>query len=247
MAEPRRARDFEDVLASPERPLIVGGQAVNIWAEHYSVSDSQLAAESPFLSKDADIIGDRTLVEKLAQTPGWTVRLIDEPRQTAVAMLWKEQQEGKLTVEVLRSVKGLAPKDLVDSDVVELQPGKIYRLPSPIRMMKAKLANLGEIRPTREQDLRHVRLLVPICRHYLTDRLQEVRAGRMTEREWINAYHELREIVTQRSAQALDAKYQLSLGSVFPVAASAKGLSKIAQLYAHVNAPHARRLPRQSL
>ncbi len=182
---------------------------MNIWAEHYSVHDIQLAAQSPFLSKDADIMGDRTLAEKLAKTPGWTAQYFNEPRQTAVALLWKEVPAGKLTVEVLRSDKGLAPKDLAESDVIELQPGKIYRLPSPIRMMKAKLANLAEIRPTRAQDLRHVRLLLPICRHYLNDQLQNVRAGQITERNWINLYHELREIVDQKAAQKLDAKFEL--------------------------------------
>jgi len=48
MADQRRAGDFADILASPERPLIVGGQAVNIWAEHYAVSDAQLLADAGF-------------------------------------------------------------------------------------------------------------------------------------------------------------------------------------------------------
>lgn len=238
MAEQHRPGEFAEILASPERPLIVGGQAVNIWAEHYSVHDAKLAAQSPFLSKDADIMGDRALVEKLAKAEGWQVRYFNEPRQTAVAVLWKEiPGKDHLTVEVLRTVKGLTPRDLSDSDMIELQPGRIYRLASPIRMMKAKLANLTEIRPMREQDLRHVRLLVPLCRHYLHDQLQQVRGGRMSERQWINAYHELREIVTTRAAEGADKKFELGLDKVFPVAASAEGLPKIAKLYAHLPSP----------
>jgi len=190
------------------------------------------------MSKDADILGDRELVEKLAKTPGWKVKYYHEPRQTAVALLWKESLgEDDLIVEVLRTVRGLGPKDVTDSDEIELEPGKVYRLPSPIRMMKAKVANLAEIRPMREQDLRHVRLLIPICRHYLNDQLQNVRSGQMSERQWINAYHELHEIVATRAAQTLDKKFELGLDKVFPVAASAEGLPKIAKLCPHLQSP----------
>ncbi len=247
MAKQRPPDEFGDILRSPEKPLIVGGQAVNLWAYYYSFTDEQLAKQQPFMSKDADILGDRAMAEKLGRTPGWKVRHYNEPRQTAVALLWKESPgEEDLIVEVLRTVKGLGPKDVAESDVIELQPGHIYRVPSPIRMMKAKLANLTEIRPYREQDLRHVRLLVPICRHYLNEQLQQVRAGQMTERTWINAYHELREIVSQRAAQDVDKKFVLGLGNVFPAAASSEGLPKIAQLYAHMRAPR-QRPPRRSV
>lgn len=237
MAKQRPPDEFGEILHSPVQPLIVGGQAVNLWAYYYSFADDHLARQQPFMSKDADIFGDRKMVERLAKTPGWQVKFYDEPRQTAVALLWKEiPGDEHLLVEVLRAVKGLTPRDLADSDTIELDKGKTYRVASPIRMVKAKLANVAEIRPMREHDLRQLRLLVPICRHYLNDRLQSVRAGGLNERQWINAYHEFREIVSSPTARRLDQKFGLMLETAFPVAASTEGLAKITRLYAHAAA-----------
>jgi hypothetical protein len=68
MAESRQPADFAEILTLPEQPLIVGGQAVNIWAEHYASKDAILDGFRPFISKDADIVGDRALAERIAET-----------------------------------------------------------------------------------------------------------------------------------------------------------------------------------
>jgi hypothetical protein len=53
--EQRSPDEFAPILASAEQPLVVGGQAVNIWAELYSPAVSALTELAPFTSKDADI------------------------------------------------------------------------------------------------------------------------------------------------------------------------------------------------
>jgi len=55
MPEQHEASEFGEILNSPEQPLIVGGQAVNIWAEYFAPRNAQVAAQRPFVSKDADI------------------------------------------------------------------------------------------------------------------------------------------------------------------------------------------------
>jgi len=137
-----------------------------------------------------------------------------------------------LTVEVLREVRGLTRCELEDSDLVELRPGQIYRIPSPIRLLKAKLANLQEIRPLREQDAHHVRLLVPLAHDYLQDQLRHVRAGVLSERQWVNAYHELRKVIGDPSARKCDDTLGLGLSASLPVSTAHEGLPKIAALFA---------------
>ena len=56
-----------------EHIVLVGGQAVNFWAERYSESDSALREKAPFTSKDIDFQGDadavRTCAERLEGKP----------------------------------------------------------------------------------------------------------------------------------------------------------------------------------
>lgn len=226
--------EFAEVLNAPERPLIVGGQAVNVWAEYFAPHNPMLARQRPFVSKDADILGDRTIAQRLASTSGWQIRFFHEPRTFAVAVLTKERESGgTLTVEVLRQVRGLTRKELDDADIVELRPGQIYRIPSPIRLLKAKLANLREITPTRPQDQRHADILVSLVHDYLVMQHGEVLAGHLPERTLINAFHEMRRLATAPQAAAIARCFELHLKSALPLNLLTDRLPKLAAFYKH--------------
>ena len=64
--------------------------------------------------------------------------VLDPVMVIAVAALIKRRLDAEtLTVEVLRQVRGLTRKELGDADLVELRLGQIYRIPSPVRLLKA--------------------------------------------------------------------------------------------------------------
>jgi hypothetical protein len=157
MPEQHEISAFSEVLNSAEKPILVGGQAVNLWAEHYGSAIPALDPLRPFMSKDADIFGDRAMAERLANATQWRLTCYNEPRTIAVAMLTKEiPGKEPLLIEVINSVNGLTPGDLADPDLLELRPGQVYRVPSPIILLKAKLANVAQIDQSRRQDVRHV-------------------------------------------------------------------------------------------
>jgi hypothetical protein len=161
---------FAEVLNSAERPILVGGQAVNLWAEHYSPTVPELDPLRPFTSKDADIFGDRAMAERIAAATNWKLTCYGEPRTIAIAMLTKElPNEQPLLVEVINSVNGLRPRELSDPDLLELRPGQVYRVLSPVLLLKAKLANVARIDQARRQDVRHVQMLLPCVREYLRE------------------------------------------------------------------------------
>ena len=60
-ARPRPPADFAALLDTKVPVLLVGGQAVNLWAPYYKDRISDLA---PFVSRDAGVLGDQ---ETLAQ------------------------------------------------------------------------------------------------------------------------------------------------------------------------------------
>ena len=47
-------------------PIVVGGQSINIWAQHYSQVDPDLAKLGTLTSKDVDFFNNKTAVAKLA-------------------------------------------------------------------------------------------------------------------------------------------------------------------------------------
>lgn len=66
-AEPRPLADFASLLATKEPVLLVGGQAVNLWALYYESRTAELA---PFVSRDVDVLGDRDTLTALAKVAG---------------------------------------------------------------------------------------------------------------------------------------------------------------------------------
>ncbi|MEY2880478.1 MAG: hypothetical protein RLZZ15_2858, partial [Verrucomicrobiota bacterium] len=59
--------EFAEILSTGDLPLIVGGQAINIWAESYAGRVAGLEGFLPFTSRDADIHGSRAQAEAIAR------------------------------------------------------------------------------------------------------------------------------------------------------------------------------------
>ena len=210
---------FRAVLTDPARPLIVGGQAVNLWAEIYASSVPALHEFEPFTSKDADIHGERALAEILHRRSGWDCQFFGEPRQSAVALLTKpcDTLGPLLKVEVLRTVYGITNDDLDRNQERELRPGEIYRIPDPFVLLKAKLANVAHLSvEKRPQDLKHARMLIPISRAYFLEMHAAIGRPDMTERNFLGAVAYATEVITSRDARTVVQRHGLELLAIFP-------------------------------
>lgn len=202
---PQLAPDaFAAILAADELPLIVGGQAVNLWAEIYATEIPKLQAYAPFTSVDADIYGTRALAETLARRAGWDCRPSTERASIAVAILTKATSPGQhpLTIEVLNEVNGLSAADLTLSTVVELTSGERYRIPPPVVLLKAKLYNLiSLVDQDRPQDLKHARMLMQIVPQRFNELWAEHQAGDVTVEDLVASIDYARD-VAQSDASA---------------------------------------------
>jgi hypothetical protein len=230
MPEQHPPSAFEEIFASPERPIIVGGQAVNLWAELYAQIDPRINTLGPFVSKDADILGTRDLAERLAVSSHWKLTNYYEPRTISMAMLRKEiPGKEPLLVEVIGSVNGLTDKDLASPDTVEFRPGRIYRVPSPVVLLKAKLANVATIDQARRQDVRHVRILIPCVCQYLGELLERTKTGEITERACVNLLEAARCICTAPRNIELAREHRFEFKEIFPPQLAHSDLEKIAR------------------
>ena len=69
-------------------------------------------------------------------------------------------------------------------------------MPSPVKLLKAKLANLQSVNQRDRQDAKHVYILFRLLPNYLSDLIASIRNGHRTERETVNILTTLLEIVS---------------------------------------------------
>lgn len=226
MPERHTPSDFAEILAGDDPPLIVGGQAVNLWAEIYASQSAELDQYAPFTSSDADIYGTRILAETLAKRNGWMCYLTDDPDSAAVAILVKPAAGNgpTLTIEVLNEVNGLNSTDLGMNSVIELEDGSRYRTPSPLVLFKAKLYNLVSLANLdRPQDIRHTRILMRIIPLYLNELAAEHREGRISEDNLLGAVRYAGSTVLEPFAGNAGRSYGLDLDEIFPLSLQMTG------------------------
>ncbi len=216
---PRTPAEFSEILSGENPPLIVGGQAINIWAEIYACQSPSLDAFAPFTSADADIYGNRMLAETLAKRSGWECHFTNDPNSVSVAILIKPMTDNEppLTIEVLNEVNGLTAADLNMSTVIELADGTQYCTPSPLVLLKAKLYNLVSLANLdRPQDLRHVRMLLHIVPLYLNELAAEYQAGGITQESLLGAVRYAGNVITAPFAGNAGRSHRLDLDEIFP-------------------------------
>jgi len=119
--------------------VLVGGQAVNYWAERYLSREPALSSLRPFTSEDIDFKGNRNdverIAEQLASKPGY-------PAKVAITALagFVPFQIGDLksTVEVVRQIPGVS--DAANTPAIQAEwEGKTIRVLDPISLLACKL------------------------------------------------------------------------------------------------------------
>jgi len=230
--------EFSAVLCQEPLPLLVAGQAVNLWATVYARDSELLRRLQPFVSRDCDLYGDAELLFRLAASTGW--KRTSSPRGAPTPVLGfltgQDPQGRTLTVEVLTSLNGLVPKDFDRETVVELD-GKKYATLRPAILLKAKLANVIEIpqeRPKRTRtDLKHVRILVPCVCGFLKDAHRRTLDGALTERELVKFLEETFKVVTTEYARRVADSHKIDFLACFPPELESSPLAKVRNFVRH--------------
>jgi hypothetical protein len=153
--------DYRTICEGDPAPLVVGGQAINLWAINYLVSQ---VAKAGLGSKDLDIIAGEQVIAYLKNLPGWVYRP-NKARNwldSRIGFLYGSSSDGrKLSVEILHSVNGLDESDLAAAAFIKSE-GVTYRVLDPIAMLKAKAANLRDIDqagPPPRNDREHLHMI----------------------------------------------------------------------------------------
>ncbi len=215
-AEPRPPADFAPLLATQEPLLLVGGQAVNLWALYYKDRTADLA---PFVSRDADILGDRETLVALGKLAGTKPQFfpLKPPGNEIGVVIARDAHGSPMLIEVLRSVHGASNKELREPAYTLAIGGSQVRVqvPGPIAMLQAKIANLTDLRQTGRQDGRHVLILARLLPAYLEDLRRATSEGRMTERKFIEFLERLLSVLTSPKGRKAFADLKISPNGLF--------------------------------
>lgn len=234
-AAPRPPEDFAPLLATQEPVLLVGGQAVNLWALYYGDRTVEMA---PFVSRDVDVLGDRATLEALGKVAGTRPQIfpIRPPTNELGVVITKDANGLPLLIEVLRHVHGVSNEELREP-AYTMALGKTHvRVPGPIALLQAKIANVSDIAQTGRQDARHVTILARLMPAYLAALQTAAVEGRMEERKLIEFLERLLAVVTAKPAHKVFEQLRLDARQLF----HELGNEKLAKLKAFLE----KRLPR---
>jgi hypothetical protein len=154
--------------------IVVGGQAVNLWAYQYSQRTSQLQQYLPFASEDLDFYGGRVEAVLCSQALGGEIFLnrdFDPSPNAGVVLV--NYQDRKLRIDFLASVYGLNDAEIAGTALTFAGKDKLaglqLKILHPVLCLEGKLRCLRGLPQQGRQDLKHVQILIWCVREFLYD------------------------------------------------------------------------------
>ena len=199
--------------------IIIGGQAVNYWAEKYLRSEPELGAFVPFVSKDIDFIGGRDDVLKVARQLHLPVKFPHKKLMTAFAGAVYFQIGGvQANIEFIRTIPGVSPAEATKWAIASEYGGKEIRVVDPVSLLICKLNLALSVDQTHRRDTEHVRILLLCARGFLREILQRVETGELPARGWLGAVERVLQLAESTTGKKSVAKLNVDWQQVLPMA-----------------------------
>lgn len=211
--------EIRDTAGQPY--ILIGGQAVNYWAERYLAIEPQLEPLKPFTSEDIDFKGGLDDVQRIARqlelTPGYPPKV----QTTALAGVIPFKIDGlKANIEIVRRIPGVSGS--VDELAVRSEwDGKTIRVLDPISLLACKLELLTTVSQEKRHDLEHLKVLLLCVRAFLGEFLHRVEQGELPARHWLGAANQVLKLTTDHRARKIASKHQINWTEILPLNAIA--------------------------
>ena len=158
--------------------VLVGGQAVNFWADYYAGTDPELADRQPFTSKDIDFRGNKNAVEICAERLGGRalVARIDDHTVNVGKVLFVDDHGIKREIDFIDQPHGLSAKDVdrtaVPVKLLETAAGPSFKVMHPVLCMESRVCNtMGLPGYGNEHALNQLWASIRCAREFLLDLL----------------------------------------------------------------------------
>ena len=202
--------------------VLVGGQAVNYWAEHYLSQEPELKSLRPFTSADIDFKGNHDDVLRIARQLKSQANFPPRVAITALAG-FVPFQIGDLqsAVEVVRRIPGVSGSANTPAIQVEWE-GKTLRVLDPISLLACKLELAATVSQAKRRDVPHLKMLVRCVRAFLNEVLQQVELGALPPKKWLKVANQVLKLTTASRARKIGEKHLINWTEILPLAAIAQ-------------------------
>jgi hypothetical protein len=157
--------------------VLVGGQAVNVWACHYARGDARWDALRPYTSQDLDYHGglaEARLAMRVLNAQG-ELNTGADPSPNAGALTVRLEDGRQLIVDILTGVYGVSAAEVERTAVAWSGTGSLaeinLRVIHPLLLLEAKVAAWRGLPQAGRQDAKHARILVLVVREWLREQL----------------------------------------------------------------------------
>jgi hypothetical protein len=206
----------EILRASEKIAILVGGQALSIWANFYQVAVPAVLTAN--VTRDADFIGsaDTALIVKAAlSNKDWKLEQITPGALSPVtAQLTLQTENGVKEIDFLASIVGLHTDDVRKRAVpLSLPNGSVVTVLHPLDVLASRLHNLAEIPEQRnDKGVAQAELAISIAGAFLRDTM-----AHRTERELFNQIERIKIVVANDAVASICRQYALDVLSCVPI------------------------------
>jgi hypothetical protein len=158
---------LEQLAPARAELVLIGGQALNLWAERYAGSSPELAAAAPFTSKDIDFCGTADEVLLCAQLVGGTHQVFDVNDRTAAA--GTVTTPSGIEIDLVRTPLGINPEQIA----LHAVPLRSVRVMHPILVLASRAANVVHIPRSDEHSLKQLRVAMIVVREFIREALRD--------------------------------------------------------------------------
>lgn len=208
---------FTTIAQSNDSFVLIGGQAVNYWAERYLPVEPELKKHAPFTSSDIDFLGTREEVARLGELIG---RRPAYPSWHALTMLAGiipcKLAQGETSIEVVRAVPRSTAEEVRGTSIKAEHGGFRLEVINPIALLRSKADLARTVDQTNRQDVHHLRIMLLCVRAFLREVLAKVQSGELSPREWLNLVKDLLAFTESDLGQNVARQYGIDWTAVLP-------------------------------
>jgi len=158
--------------------ILIGGQAVNLYANHYADQIIDIESYRPLASRDLDFHGGPVDARRAMSILNADGKINDgtDPSPNAGVLRVPMQTGDTLIIDILTSVFGVSASELVRSSKTWNLLGQVeMEVIHPLLLFESKLACLRGLPQQGRQDRKHVQLMSQVMRAWLAEHLDSPR------------------------------------------------------------------------
>jgi len=139
--------------------VLVGGQALNFWAEQFRGDVPEIDRLAPFESRDIDFLASVRDVEACARCLGGTARYpsIDQVNTPEVGVVHCILNGKELKIDFLGYLAGLSSDRVREAAIEATVDGVVLHVMHPINIVRSRIANVIQLRRSDALALRQAR------------------------------------------------------------------------------------------